>query len=385
MACAVLWAPMPRPTRFLLFAVLLFSVLPAATAETYPTAFTIVIANGEPPTDDAPEGTVLLVKDDGDAWAWDLTLTEDYTVAEVRATGFDLDRAPQLLPEFDDSAQHAEVDHLHPHFFQEVPRDVSDVDGAARIVNYTIDGDTVVLRLGLTGPGEATLSLRRDVTPPTFTVGTPTNITHFSFLVKTTTDEFAFGDVRVRPSAGGDEVPNPTAVPALEQTYPVQGLDPATTYVAYAVFTDWSGNEARSPPFTVETAPLPVVPSPAIVALVPAPNSTVAAPTRITASIEGPAPIAASGIRLFVDKREIVDGVSLVQGDAAGTRVTVVHTPAAPLAPGRHSASVEVVDSAGGKALARWSFDVEGSTAEAPGPGFIAILAVGFLALARRS
>jgi len=198
--------------RLVAIAMVLASIA-APTAASYETTIRIDLSQGQSPIHAAPPGMVALSHATHDSWAWDLFLQENYTIAEIRATGFNLSRPQQLLPEYNDSSQHSTADHLHPHFFAEVHRNVSDVEAPARIVNFTKENATLLVRLGLTGPGRATLHLTRDVTAPRFTVGLPSGIEHYRFLLETTTDEFAYGDVRIRPFAGGAEVPNPTPVP----------------------------------------------------------------------------------------------------------------------------------------------------------------------------
>lgn len=356
-----------------LAALVVLLLAPAASAAPAPTTIRIALVDGETPTHDAPPGMVHLATDDGDRWAWNLTLVDAYTVAEIRASGFDLERPRQLLPEYDDAAQHGpNVEaHLHPHFFTEVRSDVADVDSPVRIVNFTEDGDAIVIRLGLTGPGNATLLLTKDTTPPRFTLGEPTDVNHYRFILKTTTDEFAFGDLRIRPAAGGDEVPNQTPVPALEQTFPVQGLREDTEYVAYVVFTDWSGNEARSETFTVRTLPKPYAEPPDFVVLAPAANSTVEAGPRVLATFDSATRVERGGVQVFLDKTAVVD-FSFVRDNVAPNRVTVVVVPEPPLGPGLHHAAVEVTDEAGGKAVARWSFTV--ADRDAPPAGLAALV-----------
>ncbi len=332
--------------------------------------------NGPHPSYEGPTTLAVLESSQaGQAYTWRLQLEKDYTILEIRVdAGFDIERPRQLVPELDDAAQHPSQEHLHPHFFQPLTRhDVSEVDSPARVYNLTEDETGFTYRLGIPGPGPAALSLRRDVTPPVFTVGEPSDITHIGFMLETTTDEFAYGSVQVaRPD--GEVVPFPTPLPSLQQTYPVQGLQADTDYNVTVVFTDWSGNEATAPTFMVRTAAQPYRPIPEVVAIAPVPESTVAGPNvAIEAQMTSPeSPITREGVRLFVDKQEVFEGFTVEAG-----RLSIL---VGPLEPGLHSVSVEVTNVAGGTGRAAWIFTVEDSR-EAPGPAF-AVVALGVMAVA---
>ncbi|HLE97655.1 MAG TPA: hypothetical protein VI997_09830, partial [Candidatus Thermoplasmatota archaeon] len=334
---------MSRSVRTAILLASLAALVPAAAVDAAPDVV-IVLEEGEAPKWSGPVTLVESVP--GERYAWNLTLEGAYAIAEIDVRGaFDVARPKQVVPEYDDRAQHPAADHLHPHFFAEVRGSVADVDGPARVFNVTEggSGDRFVLHLGLPGPGSAQLVLRRDVAPPGFEVDAPVNVTERSFLLRTRTDEFAYGDAVLRPARGGGDVRNPTPTPSLEQTFPIIGLAADTEYVVRVAFTDWSGNRADAPEFRVRTLPEPVRPRATITPLEPEPNATLDAPvTTIRARVDSSAsPIPEGGVRLFVDKSEVHDAFRFADG-------VLVYEPPQPLGPGKHSASVEATNEAGG-------------------------------------
>lgn len=369
-------------SRALLLALLLLAPLAAATSAG-PDLVIDIPATGE------PTGPLPLASfDAGERAAWTLNLTASYTTIEIRVApeAFEVARTKQLVP-------HLLLDAREPScvrtaceytLFEEVPGlDVRNVDGPARIANVTDEDGARVLRLGVPGPVNATLSLERDVEPPQFTLGEPENVTHIGFLFVTRTDELALADLQIREAGStGELVQNPTAVPHVLQRFPVQGLDADTPYEFRLVFTDWAGNVATSELLSVRSAPAPVVPAPAVTPLSPAPNETVeAGAVVIRARIDTPdAPLADGGIRLFLDLREVTSDLRYEGG-------VLTYAPTTTLLPGKHRVSVEVVNTMNGKGDARWSFDVAGaeSTArETPLPVAVVVLALALVALRRR-
>lgn len=363
--------------RALLSIALLAFLASAAQAADEATVIVDIAADGRATV----TGATLANETAGESYAIDLVLAQDFVVAEVRVAsgGVDVERPRQLMPEYDDRAQHAEVDHLHPHFFTEVPRDIAADDGA-RVFNATTTPDGFVQRLGLTGPGPARLLLTRDVTPPAYTLGNVTDVNHYRFIFRTTTDEFAFGDLRVRPAAGGDEVPNPTTVPAIEQTYPVQGLKAATDYVFHVTFTDWAGNTVRSEERTARTTPEPVLPTPVVTSVLPANGSRLPVVDRIEVRFRSSEPVESGGVVLFIDKKAIPE-IALEQDGSAVGGWKATYVPPQALAPGRHSAAIEIRNDLGGEALARWTFEV--GEADAPLAGWFVVAALVFVAATR--
>ncbi len=371
------WGLLPLMT--LLLATLL--VMPTSATHRDPDAphDLVLRLSGGMPTADPASGAVLLDWRQGEFASWRIDVNE-YTIVEVVVDAwFDVERPRQVVPELDDSGQHPDEEHLEPHLFAELKaRDVHEVDGPARVVSINGTGNDFVYRVGLPGSGPVVFSLRRDVTPPVFEVGEPSNIEHFRFLLESSTDEPAYGDLRITPE-GGEEVPFPTPNLAFRQTYPVQGLDADTVHTYYLLFEDWAGNQARSENMSVRTPARPFALEPVISDLVPAPNSTVSGNIVISANFTSPdSPVAAGGVRLFVDKTELTGGFSVI-----GNQVR--WDPGAPMEPGLHAASVEVRNVAGGVGVARWTFTVADDN-EAPGLG-VALLALVVVAVAasRRS
>lgn len=316
----------------------------------------------------------------GESVELELEGADRFLLVEMRVTGwFDVPRAEQILPRFNDS------------FFARLRSDPSTTSGSSLVLNATGTPRDLLLRLGIPArdpDGNAwtvrALRLTRDVEPPRFTLGEVTNLTHYSFLYRTTTDEYAIADVRIRPTAGGEEVENPTPVLSLHQTFPIQGLDADTPYTFHVRFTDWSGNVAESERMSIRTLPEPVRPLPRITRVAPEPDARLApGPVTIEAAFESfESPVGAGGVRLFFDKREIEQHLFAVAGGVA------TFAPSDALAPGLHSASVEVTNEAGGLARRAWSFTVEAPNArESPLAGALALAAAGIVAaaaLARR-
>ncbi len=372
------------PSRAIVACLLLLATLSALAA---PTASqdadydARVHFDGPTPSYEGPVGLMVLASSQaGEAYSWRLDLEKEYTIIEIGVdSGFDVQRPMQVVPELDDSRQHPDAEHLHPHYFQPLMfSDVTAVDRPARVYNLTGDVSGFTYRLGLPGPGEATLHLRRDVTPPAFTIDEPTDISHIGFLLKTTTDEFAFGNVLVeRPN--GEVIEFPTPLPSLHQDYPVQGLEADTPHNVTVVMRDWSGNEATAEAFEVRTAPEPERPLPEVEAVAPLPEAAVDGPNvAIEARVTSPlSAVTADGVRLFVDKQEVYDGFTF-----DGETLTIL---VGPLEPGLHSVSVEATNLAGGKGHVAWTFTVNEERG-APGPalGVVVLAVVAVAALAAR-
>lgn len=370
---------MLRPAPVLLLMLSLVAT-PLAAAANGPD-FVVELRPGQAPSYQGPQGLARLAESqEGQRYAWNLTLTQDYTVGEFRVRGglFDVDRVQQVVPTLED------VPDNHYPLFERFPDDeLWTAEGPAQVYRYNGTPQDFVLRLGFVGPGNQTLVLRRDVAPPTFTLGPVTNVTHLSFFQETRTDEMAIANLRIRPQGGGeaDWVENPTPSYHVLQRFPIQGLDPESDYEARVVFTDWAGNRVESEPYRVRTAPKPVVPIPTVTPLEPAPNATLPNGTVvIRASVASEVSLQGGDIRFFLDKREVRDGLRF-DGQV------FTYQPPAPLEPGLHSAAVEVTNAAGGRGVARWTFEVAGAEREAPGPG-LPLLAVALalgLAAARRA
>lgn len=360
--------------RFHLLAIpgVLFVLAAPAGATPGTPDFTLHFYPGQPPQCEGPCPQVTLVSwNAGEHAEWNLTLAKNYTVGDVRIhQAFAVERARQLVPELDDH-----------YFFELRSDDLWDVDGPARLYNASGTDGEYVYRLGLPGPGQAVLTLRRDVTAPNYTLGPVQALTHQGFLLTTTTSEYAYADLKIRPMGGGEEVHNPTPLIALEQTFPVAGLRPETPYEVRFRFWDWSDNSVEDDGFTLQTPAKPPAPLPAFSELRPEPNSTVGPQDVIVqARYESPeSPVGAGGVRLFFDKKEIHEH-SLVPGG-----LVIYHAPS-PLKAGSHSVSLEVLNEAGGFGVARWVFTVAGADF-VPGPGLpmvILFVATFAWALARR-
>lgn len=345
----------------------LLALAPAAAAED----FRVTLVHGQAPRFEGAAVEAELLEAGPGRVEWRLRSAAAWLEGTVLSEGwFEVERPRQVVPE---SRTPGALDDDW-HFFHEV-RDPG-APGPDRLVNLTGQGSAATLRLGFPVNGTAWLRLTRDVEPPGFTLGDPTNVTHFAFHLVTTTTEHALGDLRIRPAAGGEEVPHRTTILALLQRFPVQGLDPDTAYVFDVAFTDWAGNAATSPPVAVRTLPAPELPKPVVVERFPPPGAILGEPVALIAvAFTGPAP-RPDGIAVFVDKLAVREGIAL-----NGSRVEV--RLAQPLGPGRHSVGVELTSAEGGTAVERWSFEV---ARPAPGPAGAALLlaAAAVLAVRRR-
>lgn len=342
-----------------------------------------VARDGEPSV--AGGGARLLDHSPGEEARFTLNLTEEYTTFEARVEGWDVERARQVLPllhlDRNESACAGRSGACDYTLFETFPHErIWDVDGPARVFFTTGTPDEVVLRLGVPGPVNATLVLRRDVTPPTFTLRPPQNVTHIGFYQETTTGELALADLQVRRVGADDWVQNPTPAYHYLQKFPVQGLRADAEHEARVVFTDWSGNNVTSQTYRVRTLPEPERPIPVVTPLDPPPNATVGREGVVVrarfASNESPVP--EGGVRLFFDKQEVTPAVGL-SGDEVAYAV-----PEA-LDRGLHSVSVEVTNEAGGRGVARWTFEVGGRRVDAaPWAALAALAATALLASRQR-
>lgn len=324
----------------------------------------VVPAQGEPTV--TGEGARLLNHTRGEEVRVALNVTGEHATVEARVTGWNVTRARQVLPLL--LVERTEVlcaDRSSPcdyPLFEPVNDPaVWDVGGPVRVVHVSGAPGDVVLRLGVPGPVNATLVLARDVAPPTFQVGPPQNVTDIGFYQETTTGELALADLQVRPVAGGEWVQNPTPAYHVLQKFPIQGLDADAEYEARVVFTDWSGNNVTSPAYRVRTAPEPVRPLPVVTPVAPLPNATLDSGEGVVvrARFESPeSPVNVEGVRLFFDKREVTAEVGIGEGEVA-------YVVPGDLARGSHSVSVEVTNAAGGRGVARWTFDVGGRNVDA--------------------
>lgn len=341
----------------------------------------IELAAGRDPTYSGPEGIVTFLNaTPGERYAWHLNLTKNYTTLEIRSReAFDLERPRQAIPHLhldgrealcQDPKKRGACDYT---LFEQFPNErIWDVDGPARVFHVNGTPRDFVLRLGVPGPVNATLVLERDVTPPGYTLGNVTAVTDISFYQETRTDELALADLQVREAGASEWVRNPTTVYHVLQRFPIQGLDADTDHEARVVFTDWAGNVATSPAYTVRTLPRVEGAKPVVTPLSPAPNSSIeAGPVTIRASVDtGGVGLAEGGLRLFFDLREVRENLSYEDG-------VLSYTPPATLAPGRHSVNVEATSAEGGTGTARWTFEVAGAARnESPATPLLSLVAL---------
>lgn len=319
------------------------------------------------PTTDHPDHVALSDHEPGQRYNWTVNVTDDYQVVDLAVhDGFNLTRTRQLVPLVDGG-----------HFVELHQRNVTDVDRPAKVFNLTTEGGNPTYRLGIPGPGERNLTLHRDETPPTVSMGPVRNVTHFSFDVRTDTSEPAMAElVLAKPDGSVREQPTPK--PGTFQNFPVQGLDADTTYTFHVEVWDWSGNRARTDTAEVTTAPEPNPPEPVVTPVAPEPGATVPATGSVlveaTFEANGSA-IQTDGVRLFFDKEGIERGDFTVEDGK------VLYRAVGPFQPREYSVAVEVPNEAGGTGIARWSFTVEGAQ-QANSPLGLEVALVGLVGLA---
>lgn len=352
-------------------------LVPTALAETTPGVdVTITLAPDAEPAIDAPPGLVRVNETTpGERYAFDLALVESYTTLELRVRGFDVERPRQMVPSL------VVGDDEYPLFYAFPNERVWEADGAARVFHVQGDASDFVLRLGVEGPADHTLVMERDVTPPTFTLGNVTNVTHIGFYQETRTNEMALANLQIRKVGAVEPVENPTPELHVLQRFPIQGLDAETDYEAVVVFEDWAGNVATSETYRVRTAAAPVFPPPTIEVLEPLPNATLS-PGTVTVRariVPAGAPVIQDGIRVFFDVREVTP---LIVYNGTVVTYTVLGT----LGEGSHRVALEVTDTAGGHAVERWSFHLgDGDRAQTPLPALAGLAALTLAALRRRA
>lgn len=309
----------------------------------------------------------------GERVVWNVTTSEEFLVLEIQATGFMVERPRQLVPTLQVGSGYELFEHV-------AFADLWTAESPQRLAHVSRSEGAVVLRLGIPGPADGTLTLTRDLTPPTVSPGPRSNATHYSFYQATRTDELAIVDLQIRDRERGSWVENPTPIFHYLQRFPIQGLDPDTVYETRFVATDWAGNEAMIDGGSHHTPKAPERAALLVVPVSPPPGTRIRETNAsVTAEFpEGTVLEEASGIRFFFDKSEVRENL-LVEGN----RVT--YEPAAPLSNGPHSVSVEVTSQDGAYGMARWTFHV--GNAEAPAAAIalvIAIVALAGLAIRRR-
>lgn len=378
-----------RSVPLLLVAALL--LVPTGAAADGPDAVVELRAGSRPA--DVDGGLVLALRDvePNASYSWDLRLAAEYAVVEFRIHpgAFDVARAQQVVPllrlDANESAcQDAKTRGAceYPLFTRVSRVAVWEVDAPARISNLSYEGDVAVLRLGIPGPVNATLALERDVVAPRLDAGPRVNLTWRDFYQQTTTDELALVDLQVRKAGAEEWVQSPTPEYHLLQKFPIQGLDAATTYEQRFVVTDWAGNVNTTDIETFTTPAEPERPRPVVRPLSPAPNATLLPGEMVVvrAAIESPdSPIAADGVRVFYDLKEVREGFEVRDG------VVVFLPPEADR--GLHTVSIEVTNEAGGQSQTRWAFRVgpPEEARESPAFGVLGLVgAAAAVALLRR-
>lgn len=342
---------------------LLIAFSPAALAQETQTGPDLVLeldAAGSPPK--ASPELELASWEPGERIVWNITTQRQFLTLEIRATGFDIERPRQLVPSI------VEPDAPYPLFEPVGYADLWTSHKGDRIAHVTQEGPVSVIRLGIPGPANGTLTLTRDITPPTLSIGERNLSNHFSFYQETRTDEPALVDLQIRPAGRDEWNQNPTPIYHYYQRFPVQGLDPETDYETRFIATDWAGNEAIIPGAPHRTPSAPVRAVLVVVPVFPAPNSTIQeTDDAIVAEFpNGTILQDGSGIRFFLDKQELKENLRV-----EANRVS--YMPSKPLTIGPHSVSVEVTSEDGAHGVARWIFYV--GRADAPAPSLLIGLA----------
>lgn len=305
-----------------------------------------VYPDREPTTDD-PARIQVDGYELGERYDFTVRSTDDYQVVDlVIHEGFNVTRARQLVPLLDGK-----------HFVELTQRNVTDVDRPARVFNLTTE-DRWRYRLGVPDPGEHDLTLHRDTTSPSVSIGPVRNVTHFRFDVRTETSEPALAEI-VLTAPDGSVREQPTPSPGTFQNFPVQGLEADSTYTFHVEVWDWSGNRAQTETLEVTTEPEPNPPEPIVEPVKPKPDETIEVTDSIlveAAYLPNGSAVVEEGINLFFDK-ERVDRKNFTVEDG-----TVRYRAIGTFQPRSYSVAVEVPNEAGGTGVARWSFTVEGAS-----------------------
>lgn len=336
----------------------------------------IGLSNDPVPTVADPLGFLTFVSAaPGESYVFTVNSTLDYYTIEVGVTGaLNITHPKQLVPRLaldpNEKGCIAKPDDCLYDIFEPFATErIWEVDSPARVYHVTGTNTDFVLRIGIIGPVNATLTLTRDVTPPEVTLKPIELLTYQSFFATTNTNELSIVDMQVRKQGATEWIQSPTPQFHVLQKFPIQGLAANSTYDVRILATDWADNVAQVPIFQIHTLPEPVRPKPTITILTPAPNSTVnATGVALLASVSSPeSPVPAYGVRVFFDKKEVSQAAAYLAGQ-------VSYTPGT-LAPGHHSASIEITNEAGGKAVQAWSFEVEGAPKGVPGWGLLGVVA----------
>lgn len=341
--------------RAIVLVAILLLLPSSASGQSQPDDFTVDIDGDKATVTQGADAHLVPTLNESRNLAWGVDITKALGVGTLRIRGWDVERARQVVPEVNASGASSPADR---YFAEHAGRDVEKLDAPALVFNETSEAGVVVLRVGFPR-GAYNFSIRRDVTPPSYHLDSVGSPTHDAVLVKSSTDEYAQADLIVQPEAGGEAMLNPTAIFALHQTFPVQGLKSDTAYVAHFEFNDFAQNVARSPTFRFHTLPRPVLPAPEILSVEPRENATLDAAVSIVRVVSRDAHgFGASPVRLFVDKQEVRD-YAFSDGNLSYRLPT-------PLGPGKHSVNVELTGAAGGTTVRSWVFTVKEKSTPSP-------------------
>lgn len=246
-------------------------------------------------------------------------------------------------------------------------------------VNVTL-GRPAVVWVAYDAGAPLGLDLRLDLEPPRVLGWDVLNLTHDSALLRARASEHALGLLRHWPQGRpGDAIASATPQPALQMDFPLLALRPDTAYEFQLTLRDYSGNTALDEARSLRTLPKPQVPAPVILALQPPENASLAAPVEeVRVAFSNPAGSfdLRQHVRLFVDKREVTEGLAAEPG-------AIVYRPPRPLGPGEHTVDIILRNSAGGEVERAWRFTVQGAV---PGlaPWLAALAWLGAALAARR-
>lgn len=313
----------------------------------------------------------------GKRYEWALVVPKSAAVGEVRymLDTFDLERAKQLRPQLEDSNSGFPLFHYLPR------SDVWNTNGPVQVYHVHFEGDVAVLRVQIPQTTDARLVLERDLRVPRYTLGDVEQVTHYSFYQETRTEELTIGELQVRKAGSdGEWVRHPTPQFAFLQKFPVQGLDPGTTYDVRAVFTDWSNNTVTSDPYQVETRPIETGAPPSFEVLEPGPGAILESGSDVTVRVrvlDGDTAVDPTSLRLFVDLEERTELFTYHEG------VLTYEFPAPP-ADGPHIVSVEAETIDGASEHVKWQFRVgDPAAVEASGPAMVLVLALLVISVVR--
>lgn len=336
--------------RAILIACILLATLDASAASGRPT-FTLHATGDSLTSDSDPSVAIANLTGDDETVRFQVEAPDDVEGSVVFDTRFNVSRPQQVVPWIDGV----------------IPPERAEDQLAARTgpaFNVTQEGHAIRFLLRVPA-GTHSVEFMRDVRPPSWSIEPLVHVTHNSATVVTRTDEAALAVLALESPRAG-LVTFSTPAPGGQQTFPLSGLDPETSYNFRITFEDFSGNVVTTDPQEFRTAVAPILPRPTIELVAPTNGSTNEFPvTLVHARIQDSAsPI--RSVSLYVDKAYVPEATRFLAAD------TFRYEPEAPLGPGRHTVLIEAANEAGGTERLIAKFVVDARSTPLPGAVVIA-------------